>query len=81
MSEKDCYELIDFLREKIRNMALCQRSQSADAQELIENAEKYNELIMAVEGKYEGETRHDTALRLIRQAQFEIKSGAKVVKK
>jgi len=31
--------------------------------------EKYQELIMAVEKKYEGETRHETALRYIRRAE------------
>ena len=31
--------------------------------------ERYWELIMAVENKYPGETRHKTALRLIREAQ------------
>lgn len=30
---------------------------------------KYNELIAAVENKYEGETRHHTALRLIKEGQ------------
>lgn len=30
---------------------------------------KYDELIYAVECKYEGETRHETALRYIRQAE------------
>lgn len=29
--------------------------------------ERYNELIMAVSNKYQGETRHETALRYIRQ--------------
>jgi len=33
---------------------------------------KYNELLFAVERKFEGETRHETALRYIRQAE---KSG------
>ena len=36
----------------------------------IERArEKYNELIMAVESKYEGESRHETALRYIKEAE------------
>ena len=30
--------------------------------------DKYNELIMSVETKYDGETRHETALRYIREA-------------
>ena len=31
--------------------------------------DKYHELIMAVGNKYDGETRHETALRYIRQAE------------
>lgn len=40
--------------------------------ELAEAADlraKYNELLMAVGRKHEGETRHQTALRYIRQAE------------
>jgi hypothetical protein len=37
--------------------------------ELEADAERYNELIMAVENKYPGETRHETALRYIREAE------------
>lgn len=35
---------------------------------------QYNELIMAVERKFPGETRHQTALRYIRQAEAEVGS-------
>lgn len=38
-------------------------------QETLEWVEKYNELIFAVGNKYEGETRHQTALRYIKQAE------------
>ena len=31
--------------------------------------EKYSELLMAVGNKYEGETRHETALRYLRRAE------------
>ncbi len=34
-----------------------------------QQAEKYNELLMAVENKYPNETRHETALRYIKQAE------------
>ena len=34
-------------------------------------AEKYHELIMAVDSKYQGESRHDTALRYIRERELE----------
>lgn len=36
---------------------------------LIEDREKYDELIMAVGNKFEGETRHETALRYIKWAE------------
>jgi hypothetical protein len=39
-------------------------------QELLDSQRaKYQELIMAVESKHEGETRHETALRYIKQAE------------
>lgn len=37
--------------------------------ELIKVKEKYNELLMAVQSKFPGETRHETALRYIRNAE------------
>lgn len=39
---------------------------------------KYSELLMAVEMKYEGETRHETALRYIRQARSIQPEGEKI---
>lgn len=42
------------------------------------NLQKYNELIMAVESKCDGETRHETALRIIRNSQKSIGIGKKV---
>jgi hypothetical protein len=39
------------------------------AQEVKIAREPYNELIMAVGNKYEGETRHQTALRYIKEAE------------
>lgn len=44
---------------------------------VVEIEEKYHELIMAVGNKYPGETRHQTALRYIKQAE-EGDSVAKV---
>lgn len=35
--------------------------------------EKYNELLMAVANKYEGESRHETALRYIKEAESQNK--------
>lgn len=35
----------------------------------VNQSDKYIELLMAVENKYPNESRHDTALRLIREAQ------------
>lgn len=41
-----------------------------------ERVEKlYEELIMAVGNKYKGETRHQTALRYIQQAESNIDTG------
>lgn len=37
--------------------------------DLLDVREKYNELVMAVGNKFEGETRHETALRYIRNAE------------
>lgn len=36
-------------------------------------AEEYDELIAAVESKYEGESRHETALRYIKEREHSIK--------
>ncbi len=40
-----------------------------------ETARKYQELIYAVESKHAGETRHETALRYIRQAETHSESA------
>ena len=40
-----------------------------ERERVVEVEEKYQELIMAVEKKYEGETRHETALKYIRRAE------------
>jgi len=40
--------------------------------------EKYNELILAVGNKHEGETRHQTALRYIKQAEESVGLGEPV---
>jgi len=36
---------------------------------LLDTEKKYNKLIMAVETKYPGETRHETALRYIKDRE------------
>uniref|UniRef100_A0A6M3KQZ9 Uncharacterized protein n=1 Tax=viral metagenome TaxID=1070528 RepID=A0A6M3KQZ9_9ZZZZ len=41
-----------------------------DLRELIDVKEKYYELIMSVGNKYAGETRHETALKYIKQAEI-----------
>jgi len=43
--------------------------QDKEFEKLESIQESYYELIMAVENKYPNETRHQTALRLIREAQ------------
>ena len=41
--------------------------------------EKYNQLLMAVGKKYPGETRHETALRYIRQAEIGEPNSARAI--
>lgn len=41
--------------------------------------EQYNELLMAVGKKYPGETRHETALRYIRQAEMCEPNSARAI--
>ena len=42
---------------------------AADKARIVELEAKYNELIYAVGNKHEGESRHETALRYIREAE------------
>ena len=57
-----------------------------EAPETIDNndrdsiSEKYNELLMAVEDKFDGETRHETALKYIRFAQTIRTAGSSETK-
>jgi len=41
-------------------------------EELEDHADLYSELLYAVQNKFEGETRHETALRYIRSAETRI---------
>jgi hypothetical protein len=53
--------------------------QNAMLAELDANAalrEQYNQLIHAVETKHEGESRHETALRYIREAEYKAVAAA-----
>jgi len=43
--------------------------------------EQYHELIMAVESKYPNESRHETALRYIRERENKSFTGSEIVKK
>ena len=43
-------------------------------------AEKYEELIMAVENKYRGESRHQTALRYIKEREYRDFGTGKAVR-
>ena len=47
-----------------------QRIKSFISQLLLDQGKKYQELIMAVESKFLNETRHETALRYIKQAEI-----------
>ena len=44
--------------------------------DFIETEKRYHELIMAVESKYQGESRHDTALRYIHETEARESLGA-----
>ncbi|HAR37923.1 MAG TPA: hypothetical protein DCS09_04735 [Porphyromonadaceae bacterium] len=63
MTQEDLNDIIskstpDWLSAQVRSEADCDELQR-----------KYNELVMAVSRKFPGETRHQTALRYIRQAE------------
>ena len=48
---------------------------AAELEAVKAREEAYSELVMAVETKHEGETRHQTALRYIREAEHRPSSG------
>ena len=48
---------------------------AAELEAVKAREEAYSELVMAVETKHEGETRHHTALRYIREAEHRPSSG------
>ena len=62
IGRKDWY-LISKIKSFIKEKLITANNEGRDV------IEKYNELIMAVGNKYDGETRHETALRYIRQAE------------
>ncbi|MDA3835144.1 MAG: hypothetical protein PF495_17305 [Spirochaetales bacterium] len=64
MDKRPCTEAIDKLF-----LELSQFTNAKTAKE-IDYQEKYGELIMAVCNKYPNETRHETALRYIQQAEM-----------
>jgi hypothetical protein len=61
--------------EKVTNLLSSTRQQVQ--KEMVEIENKYQELIMAVGNKYSGETRHQTALRYIKNAESRDLSTAK----
>lgn len=65
VADEDCYDLQwSAALQKAERRARSFQSQFYDLQQ------KYNELIMAVGDKYPNESRHETALRYIRQMEF-----------
>jgi hypothetical protein len=56
--------------------AIANHVQKAIDRTVAEALALYNELIMAVERKHEGETRHQTALRYIREAESDAAQSA-----
>jgi len=59
----DMAELKSFIATSIHQAVAEERAR------VVKVEEKYQELIMAVEKKYEGETRHETALKYIKRAE------------
>jgi len=61
------FEEVLVLRNSDRDI----RRQNADLRKRLEEAERqYHELLFAVETKHDGETRHETALRYVRQGEY-----------
>ena len=64
-AEKDFTHSLTMFKDAVRNEAYQRGREEGEKKEL----EKYSELIFAVGNKYQGETRHETALRYIKQAE------------
>jgi len=56
-----------------------QTLKTVEARGHTEGVRKYNELLLEVRNKYEGENRHQTALRIIRENQNSISQGAEAL--
>ena len=79
LSQPDCDVSGDYLVVK-RDYFDSELRKWQEKQTENQEENKYNELIMAVETKCPGETRHQTALRYIRQAENkEGNDGGKIV--
>jgi len=61
-------EMLKYVLEEALSTSIHQ-ALAEERAKVVEVEEKYQELIMAVEKKYEGETRHETALKYIRSAE------------
>lgn len=76
MREKVCLcgqEIMGVQEPAVHTDTYCGPLQDLIQKEIIlaveKEREKYNELILAVENKYPNETRHETALRIIKNSQ------------
>jgi len=73
--DKDKFDLLNidnlFQQEEINKLIY----QVSDLKQSLQEAkDKYSELIMAVENTFEGETRHETALRYIKTIESSSKT-------
>lgn len=67
LEEADIYEdagSFDLMREALGRLALLR-----EIQKQLDLVDSYQELLYAVETKVDGETRHETALKYIKQAE------------
>ena len=74
-SSEEVREMLARLRSPIQDGA-CHRDAADLIERLAARAEKYSELLYAVDRKFPNEARHETALRYIRQTEERANSGS-----
>ena len=60
---------LDYCKNCGLTATIIHQALAEERERVVKVEEKYQELIMAVEKKYEGETRHETVLKYIRRAE------------
>ena len=69
VGRRDAADMSEKFKDAIRNLYDLHSSKLQSAIQYYSYRKKYNELVEAVEMKYDNETRHETALRIIKQNQ------------